>query len=83
MDRNIEKEIEREVSDIEKKVNKLEHLLIGIDGNNGMRQDLKDLKHEVSNLKNQIHSIGKTLSMYAGGGLAIVAAFEVLSLFIK
>ena len=51
MDRNIEKEIEREVSDIEKKVNKLEHLLIGIDGNNGMRQDLKDLKHEVSNLK--------------------------------
>ena len=79
----MKEEQEKEMEMLKEEINKLKHLLIGIDGTNGMRQDMKDLKHDMGSLKAQIHEIGKTLSMYAGGGLAILAAFEILSLFIK
>ena len=67
----MKEEQEKEMEMLKEEINKLKHLLIGIDGTNGMRQDMKDLKHDMGSLKAQIHEI------------AIMAAFEILSLFIK
>lgn len=65
------------IDKLEKEITRINHFLFGIDGNNGMRSEIKSLEQELELNTKRLESMEKSLAKWVGGAIAISIIVEI------
>ncbi|MDP0498679.1 MAG: hypothetical protein Q7P63_01140 [Verrucomicrobiota bacterium JB022] len=80
MDERLAK-LEAQVDALERRVVKLDHLLIGVDGTNGVRSEIRAMRSDLKDLANQVGALQKvawTAAMIPSVAVAVVALLKFI-----
>lgn len=70
MEREIEKIYAKEDESVKRIIN-LEHTISGVNGSEGLQKDVKEIKNDHKETRQQLDNINKTLTYYRGMAIAL------------
>jgi predicted nucleic acid-binding Zn-ribbon protein len=67
---------DEELDTLRERVKVLEVCLTGVDGQNGLRSELRELKRAVESLRSKLQQLHVQIAMYVGGAVVIIWLIE-------